>query len=144
MRLTMRLTKLFPLLTGAFLLSIAVPYSMPAHAQESQPAPVERHNKLMELNLTPEQQTQIRQIEQDTREQVKAILTPEQQAQFKAARENGGNKRELWSSLNLTSEQKAKMREIRESSKQKFDAVLTSEQLEKLRQMRQSNRANNN
>ncbi len=45
MRLSMRLTKLFSLLTGAYLLSV-VP-TMPVQAQESGPVSVQRHERLI-------------------------------------------------------------------------------------------------
>jgi Spy/CpxP family protein refolding chaperone len=142
MRLSMRLTPLFSLLTGAYLLTV-VP-TMPVQAQESEPVTVQRHERLMALNLTPEQQSQIKQINQSTHAQIQAILTAKQQAQFKAAREQREKPNQIWADLNLSPDQKAKIREIRRTSKQRLEAVLTPEQLEKLHQIRQARRANKN
>ncbi len=43
---------------------------------------------LRDLNLSPEQRAQIRQIQRSSREQIQALLTPEQQQQYQQSRQN--------------------------------------------------------
>ncbi len=91
-----------------------------------------------ELNLTPEQQAQIRQIREASKQQMQSVLTAEQRTQLETARQQGQRPR-----LNLSEQQRQQMQQIRESTKQKIEAVLTPEQrarAEQLRQQRQQNR----
>ncbi|MBD2183312.1 hypothetical protein H6S82_20160 [Planktothrix sp. FACHB-1355] len=111
------------------------------------------------LNLTPEQQAQMRQIRQSTRTQIENILTPEQRNQWNAAMEQmrtnrgqrgqrgqsgqgdrGSQLGQMLSALNLTPEQKAQIQRISQESKQKMDAILTPEQRQQMQQMRQNRR----
>ncbi|WP_013323904.1 Spy/CpxP family protein refolding chaperone [Gloeothece verrucosa] len=96
--------------------------------------------KTSKLNLTPEQQTQMRQIWQSTRTQIENVLTEEQKNQLRTAKDKGQNMRQVWSSLNLTSEQQSQIQAIRQDSQQKMKAILTPEQQQQLEQMRQNRR----
>lgn len=111
------------------------------------------------LNLTPDQQAQMRQIRESTRTQIENILTPEQRNQWNAAMEQmrasrgqrgqrgqgaqgaqGAQLGQMFSSLNLTPEQKAQIQRISQESKQKMEAILTPEQRQQMQQMRQNRR----
>lgn len=89
------------------------------------------------LNLTPEQDAQIKQIREAAKAQMDAILTPEQKAQLDAARSQG-EKRQSRPSLNLTEQQKAQLKQIREATQQQIQSILTTEQKQQLEQWRQS------
>ena len=146
--------KLMPLLAGLITLSaVATPFVVKAQAQTpDQPAPTQttpqHHGKWEKLNLSDQQKAQLRQIHNDTRTQIQAVLTPDQQAQLKTLMQNrqGQNhqagqahqgRQSLWASLNLTDAQKAKIKAIREAQKPRMQAVFTPEQQQQLQQMRQ-------
>jgi protein CpxP len=96
---------------------------------------------LRELDLTSEQQSQIAQISQNSRQEIDRILTSEQKSQLQSAIASGQKPREAMKSLNLTSEQKQKMKAVRRSQREKIASILTPEQKQKLRANRQSRRA---
>ncbi len=136
--------KLMPMLAGVIALSVvATPLILNAQPNTSdQPAQSNRrhHGMWEQLNLSPEQQEQIRQIREETRAQKQAILTPEQQEQLNAAGQNGqGRNRQEWRSImaSLTDDQKAAMRELKEQEKARIEEILTPEQQQQLEQMRQ-------
>lgn len=76
-------------------------------------APIPPLPGLAGLNLTPQQQEQIKQISQDLQPQFLAVAPPLPQ---------------------LTAEQKAKIQQLLQASRSKIEAILTPEQLEQLRQ----------
>lgn len=91
------------------------------------------------LNLTESQKAQMRQVRQETRAQMEAVLTPEQRQQLQTAR----NSRDRWAplaDLNLSEQQKDQIREIRQSAKSRMEAILTPQQREQMQQLRQSRR----
>jgi periplasmic protein CpxP/Spy len=112
-------------------------------AQNPQP-PISENGKppippfLRELDLTSEQQSQITQISQNSRQEIDRILTSEQKSQLQNAIASGQKPREAMKSLNLTSEQKENMKTIMKSQREQISSVLTPEQKEKLQQNRQS------
>lgn len=53
-----------------------------------------RRGAFANLNLTPEQQAQIRQIRQSAKSQMRSVLTPEQQQQLQQMRENRRSQRQ--------------------------------------------------
>jgi len=130
--------KWFPLLAGTVSLALCTVIVPAAFAQSNTPtAPKERHQQNW-LNLTPEQQEQMRQIKQSEREQMDNILTAEQKARLEAAKGNRENRRQVWESLNLTGQQQAQIQEVRRVSKEQKDAILTPEQRQQMQQHRQS------
>lgn len=129
--------KLF-LLPGVVALTLAVAPMVAVHAQNSAPAP--RAGYKMQLNLTDAQKAQMKQIGENTRSQIAAVLTNEQRAQWEAAKQQGGKSRQAYQALNLTDDQKARIRSIKQASKQEMDKVLTQEQRDQLRQLRTSRR----
>ncbi|MBW4622126.1 MAG: hypothetical protein KME17_22580 [Cyanosarcina radialis HA8281-LM2] len=149
-------SKVLPLLATAIALSIGS--SLPAFAQSTAPtapSPSYRKGRLDFLNLTPDQQTRIQQIRQNTRTQIENILTAEQKAQLQRERENrgnspaeGGRKKRGWGfeSLNLTAQQRAQIDAVKQSSKAQIEAVLTPQQrlqLEQRKQQRQQRQQGN-
>lgn len=144
--------KLMPMLAGAIALSaVAAPFAVNAQvnlsgqqllAQAQGQQRQQRQGKWAQLNLTPAQQEQMRQIKAEFRTQMQAILTPEQRAKLEAAKQNsqGQNRqarRGVMESLNLTDAQKAQMRELKQQQKSRMQAVLTAEQRQQLEQMQQ-------
>ena len=137
--------KLIPMLAGAIVLgAIATPFALNAQAKPSaQPllAQAQQHQgKWSQLNLTEQQQQQMRQLREETRTQMQSILTPEQQQKLQAAMQNGqGRNNQAWREVmaSLTDEQKAKKRELMQQQKSRFEAILTAEQKQQLEQMHQ-------
>jgi Spy/CpxP family protein refolding chaperone len=144
--------KLMSMLAGAIALSAVVapfavnaqnnPSVRPLLAQGQQ-----RQGKWSKLNLTDAQKDQMRQIKEETRAKMQAVLTSDQQAKLqtlmqerKAQNGQGSNpqaRRNIMAELNLTDEQKAQMREIMQEQKARMDEVLTAEQKQEIEQMRQ-------
>ncbi|MBD0344668.1 MAG: Spy/CpxP family protein refolding chaperone [Coleofasciculus sp. Co-bin14] len=135
--------KLMPMLAGAVALSVvATPLIVQAQANTStqpllaQANRQDRQGKWDKLNLSEQQKEQLRQIQQETRAQMQALLTPEQQEQFNTAMQNRQG-RSGKTALNLSEEQKAQMRQIMEAKKSRMQAILTPAQQQQLEQMRQ-------
>jgi Spy/CpxP family protein refolding chaperone len=136
--------KLMPMLAGAVALTVvATPLVVNAQANTSnqpllaQANRQDRQSKWDNLNLSEEQKQQLRQIQEETRAQMQALLTPEQQEQFKTAMQNRQGSRSGKTALNLSEEQKAQMRQIMEAKKSRMQAILTPAQQQQLEQMRQ-------
>jgi Spy/CpxP family protein refolding chaperone len=136
--------KLMPMLAGAVALTVvATPLVVNAQANtSSQPLLAQanrqdRQSKWDKLNLSEEQKQQLRQIQEETRAQMQALLTPEQQEQFKTAMQNRQGRNSGKTALNLSEEQKAQMRQIMEAKKSRMQAILTPAQQQQLEQMRQ-------
>lgn len=96
---------------------------------------------LREIDLTSEQQSQVAQIAQKSRQEIDRILTPEQNSKLKAEIASGKKPREAMKSLNLSPEQKQKMKQVRRSQREQISSVLTPEQKQKLRKNMQSRKA---
>ncbi|WP_156820217.1 Spy/CpxP family protein refolding chaperone [Synechococcus sp. PCC 7336] len=89
----------------------------------------QRRGELFEqLNLTPEQQTEVEALRAEHQEQRQDILTPEQQAIAEAALTEGRSPREFVSELDLSDEQRQQLQELRQASREDFRAILTPEQ----------------
>ena len=95
--------------------------------------------KSSDLNLTDAQKAQMKQIREQTKTKIAALLSPDQQTQFKAASE-GSHKSpmKVLRSLNLSKEQKQQVREIMSSQRQQMQAILTPEQQAKMKEHRGS------
>lgn len=89
---------------------------------------------LVGINLTPQQETQIKLIRKDTRAQIESILSPEQKNQARASLEQGNSLKTAISSLNLSPEQRTRIEDVLRSTRQKVQAVLTLEQKQQIRQ----------
>lgn len=151
--------KLMPLITGAVLLA-ATPVAMKAFAapgqQLAQVTNQQRTGRQNQLNLTSEQKDQMRQLHQETRQKIEALLSSDQLAKYKTAMQNrrggmrddagemnsasrqGGNsnrRQNMFSSLNLSQDQQAKIREIMQSSRTRMSSILTEAQRTQLQQM---------
>ncbi|MBW4667885.1 MAG: P pilus assembly/Cpx signaling pathway, periplasmic inhibitor/zinc-resistance associated protein [Cyanomargarita calcarea GSE-NOS-MK-12-04C] len=129
------------LIAAAIALSLTATHEAKAQTNSPQPpqqvAPAQKKDAFERLGLTDAQKTQLKEIRENSKSQIEAILTPAQREQLKTAIQSGERKRGF-ASLNLTSEQKTQIREIKQSSRQKMEAVLTPEQQEQLKQMRQN------
>jgi len=100
-----------------------------------------RGRMMEELDLSPAQREQIREIRQrgGSRDEIEAVLTQEQQARAKELRaqhheEFKAMRKQQMDELGVTAEQRAQMREIREAggSREEMRAVLTEEQRQQL------------
>ena len=85
-----------------------------------------------ELALTPEQQFQLTEIAQDTREQLMNILNPTQQQQLQTALNNGQTLRDAAPSLGLSGSQRSQLQATVQAMMPELQAVLTPEQMEQL------------
>lgn len=160
--------KLISVLTGAVVLTIAaIPLAQTAvHAAPGEQllaqARIERgQGKLGKLNLTKDQLAQMRQIHQQTRQEIENVLDRKQREQYKAAMENRqrgmrsrgvgaqngsmrqqGGQQNILSELNLTSDQQTRIQEIMRSSRSRINAVLTDEQRREIQQNMRSGMRN--
>jgi protein CpxP len=127
-------TKVLSLLSGAFALFLAsapmIPLFTPTALAETTQS-TRGEGKLAKLNLTDEQQVEIKKIRESARQQMDTIFTPEQKAQWQAARKDNQK-----ANLNLTDEQKGKIKAIYTEVKTQMDAILTPEQQKQLQEMK--------
>lgn len=112
----------------------------PAMAQAQAPTPTigsteQLSQVLEELNLTPEQQTQMNQIRDNTRSQLEVLLTPEQREQFRASFQSGNGFQEAIAAINLSPEQQTQLRSLLQSTRQEVFSVLTEEQQQQVREL---------
>lgn len=97
-------------------------------------------NRFSELNLTPQQQAEIEQIQENAKSQMQNLLTPEQRQQFETLRQQGRQKGKGLRQMNLSAEQREQMRSLRQSSREQIRNVLTPEQQDQLRQKMEARR----
>ncbi|MBW4468742.1 MAG: hypothetical protein KME07_25225 [Pegethrix bostrychoides GSE-TBD4-15B] len=90
-----------------------------------------------QLDLTPEQQTQLVNLRRDSRSQIQAILQPEQRQQFITAWQQGGGFRDAVAAMNLTDTQQQQIQEVFQSSRTQARALLSESQRQELRQILQ-------
>jgi periplasmic protein CpxP/Spy len=150
--------KLISLITGAVLLA-ATPFAMKTVAapgqQLAQATTQQRSGRQNQLNLTSDQKEQMRQLHQETRQKIEALLSSDQLAKYKtamqnrrgamrddagemnsASRQGNGNRRQnMFASLNLSQDQKAKIREIMQNSRTRMSSILTDAQRTQLQEM---------
>jgi Spy/CpxP family protein refolding chaperone len=126
--------KLLAIATGAILFS--APF-VPQLAQ-AQPMPPDPMQFVSELNLTADQQVQLKQLQSQVMSQVESILSPAQQQQLQTIRANGQQIRQSLAAMNLTAEQKQQLRQVFQSTRTQLNTVLTPAQQEQLRQKIQS------
>jgi Spy/CpxP family protein refolding chaperone len=110
----------------------AVPAISPAMAQPTASTPTGVTAILKQLNLTPEQQKRVDEIQALAAVQIKAVLTPEQLVQFKAMADEGRSDAESFSALNLTEGQKTKLKEVQTDIALQLLPVLSGDQQQKL------------
>ncbi len=126
------------MLAGAIALTVAAPLVVTAQSnQPNQPVPGQqtpKRGRFRGIELTPQQQEQFAQLRRDTRAQMQNVLTPEQQQQFKAAMQNGQNRRTAFAAMNLSEQQKTQLQAIMQSAKSRSEAILTPEQRQQIQQ----------
>jgi protein CpxP len=156
--------KTLSIIAGTFALALtATPFIAHAQTNTSQPQPRQEWKQkgpFAQLNLTPDQKTQIKQIHESTRTKIEGVLTAEQKATLAKAKEEHKAKRQArrndnqkvqgegkgkhkggpFAELGLTADQKSQIKQIRESEKAQIDAILTPDQKTKLQQFK-DNRA---
>ena len=155
-KITMK-SKVLPLLTGAIALSLSVASAVPAFSQSTPPTTPTQHQRHKNfLNLTPDQQTRIKQVRQDERTAIDNILTADQKAQLKAEHQNhearqanrgtpktGEQRRSPFASLNLTADQRTRIEAAQRTARAQMDTILTPEQRQQMQQhMKQHQQAN--
>ena len=142
--------KTLSLIAGAFALTLtAIPFAAKANTTLQTPLQIAqtpnhsgRGNFFDSLELSDSQKAQIKQIHQETREQMQKIITPEQEQAFKTAIQNHQGFKAARQAMNLSDQQKSDLKQIRKSSRDQIKAVLTPEQQTKLEQLHQQWRAN--
>lgn len=127
--MNLNLTKLLPGLLLATTLASAP--LIPAVAQSV--SVIAQAKPVLDLNLTPTQKKQLKEIQEATRGDIQKLLTPEQTTQFTKARSNGKSFSKALATVKLTSEQKEKASAIKKQGHVKEDAVLTDEQRQQMR-----------
>ena len=129
--------KLYLVIPAALALALAAAPVLPVFTQAASALPTEVAERQGEargrrLNLSEQQQTQMRQIRESTKARIDRVLNSQQQAELQRARQERRR-----ANLNLTDEQKAQMRAIRQEARRQMDTLLTAEQRQQLEQMRQ-------
>lgn len=129
--------KLYLVIPSAIALALAASPVLPVLTEAASALPTEVAERRGEgwgrrLNLTEQQQTQMRQIRESTKAKIDRILTSQQQAELQRARQERRRP-----NFTLTDEQKTQMRTIREEARRQMDALLTAEQRQQVEQMRQ-------
>ena len=110
----------------------AVPVMSPAMAQSAASTPTGVTEILKQLNLTPDQQKRVDEIQALAAVQIKGVLTPDQLAQLKVLADSGKGDAESFSALNLSEAQKAKLNEVKMDVGMQLLPVLNSDQQKKL------------
>jgi periplasmic protein CpxP/Spy len=104
----------------------------PVMAQSAAPTPAGVADILKQLDLTPDQQKRVDEIQAAAAVKIKAVLTPEQLTQLKALAEAGKGDADAFNNLNLTDDQKSKLNNIKMSLGFELFPILTPEQQQKL------------
>jgi periplasmic protein CpxP/Spy len=130
-----KLAKLLPLLA----IAIAVPtFAASNHSSfsnhQGQIAEGRMGNRMVNLNLTPEQKTKIQQLRSATRTKMDEVLTPEQRQKLQSIKSQRQANHSDRQGMNLTADQKAKLKAIRQENMAKMKAILTPEQQTQLSQ----------
>jgi periplasmic protein CpxP/Spy len=122
----------------AFGLTVA-PLAVKAQPESSAPAQNrEQKGSLQSLGLSDTQKSQIREIREKTRAQLKKVLTSQQQEQLNAAMQNPQARRAALRNLNLTQDQKNQMQQIMKSQETQIEAILSPQQRQQLQQYREN------
>ncbi|GAX44381.1 hypothetical protein NIES4075_53990 [Tolypothrix sp. NIES-4075] len=140
-------SKNLSLIAGAIALSLtAVPFSVKAETSKSAPIQLAQNppakppaQRGIQIQLTPQQQTEFRKIDNGIRDQVQKLMTPQQLQQIKTAMESGKSGREAFAAVNFTPEQQAQLQKIFITSQQQKEALLTADQKAQLARFRQQN-----
>lgn len=135
------------LIAGAIALSLtAVPFSVKAETTKSAPIQLAQNPPAkppaqsgIQIQLTPQQQTEFRKIDNGIRDQVQKVITPQQLQQIQTAREAGKSPSEVSAAANLTAQQQAELQKIFITSQQKKEALLNADQKAQLARFRQQN-----
>jgi periplasmic protein CpxP/Spy len=122
--------KLLVLIASVIALT-AVPVMYPAIAQ-SAPAPTGVTEILKQLDLSPDQQKRVDEIQALAAVQIKSVLTPDQLAQLRVLADAGKGDAESFSALNLSDAQKTKLNEVKMDVGMQLLPVLNSDQQKKL------------
>ncbi|MBE9115962.1 Spy/CpxP family protein refolding chaperone [Lusitaniella coriacea LEGE 07157] len=131
--------KLLPLLAGVTVLTLGfTPMIVSAQQGERQGRPPRMERLQSELNLTDAQRNQFEQLHEQTREQIKNILTSEQQQTVRNAIAQGQNPRQAMRSINLTEQQREQMRSIRQQTREQMQNLLTPEQRQRMQELKES------
>jgi periplasmic protein CpxP/Spy len=108
-----------------------------AQADSSAVSPSSMTAVIDQLELTPDQETQLAALRRDTRSQIQAIVQPNQRQQFKTTWQQGSSFRESVSAMNLTPDQRQQVRSLLQSTRQQAKAILTESQRQELKQILQ-------
>lgn len=100
---------------------------------------VARMPAVTELNLTPEQQTQLIQIMNRAQVEAEAIMTDPQKYQFWSALNQGQQIRDALMGAGLSLTQMWQLRPMMQSTQSQLRAVLTPEQQQQVEAYRQAN-----
>ena len=95
--------------------------------------------RLEQLSLTPQQQTQIVNVQLSAQADVSRILTPDQQLQLQASKVAGDGAIES-PTVALSSQQQSQLQQVQQVSQERLLAVLTPTQQEQLSALEQADR----
>ncbi|CDN12709.1 MAG: Spy/CpxP family protein refolding chaperone [Richelia sp.] len=104
----------------------------PQEIAQAKPKPPEA----IQLKLTPQQITRIRDIRKKTRNEIQNVLTDKQKQEIQAAIAAGQPLQQAFARVNLSSQQKLRLRSIMMSSQKNMESVLTSAQKQQVENYR--------
>ena len=104
----------------------------PQQIAQAKPKPPEP----IQLKLTPQQITRIRDIRKNTRNEIQNVLTNKQKQEIQAAIAAGKPPQQAFASVNLSSQQKLRLRSIMISSQKNMESVLTPVQKQQIENYR--------
>ncbi len=84
------------------------------------------------IQLTPEQQQKLAEIQNNTRSQIEKIFTAEQKRTAEARLKAGVPPRQVFAELKFTPQQQQALQQVFISSQQQIEALLTNEQKQEL------------
>lgn len=93
-----------------------------------------------EVQLEPEQETQLTELKEQTKTRLEDVLSSEQQAQLEASLDRGESFRDSVQALDLSFRQRRKVRNIFQDVRSQVSTILTPEQKELIEQEARSQR----
>jgi periplasmic protein CpxP/Spy len=130
MKLNFNLIKVF--VVGGFLGGVLTLLPTVSQAQQT------RMPVLEQLDLTPDQETQMAEVRRDTLAQLETIVSAEQRETFKSKMTEGATLREAIASMNLSEDQRTQVRATFQAARQEAQTILTPAQQEEVRELLQS------
>lgn len=140
----MRFKQLSFIVTAIALYTVTLPQTVLANSvapqstiAQAKPNNPNRPARSTGIQLTPEQQQKLVEIQNSTRSQIEKIFTAEQKRTAETRLKAGVPPRQVFAELKFTPQQQQAMQQVFISSQQQIEALLTNEQKQELIRQRQ-------